>query len=111
MSRPLVALLLVLLAVAACQPPPPPTAQGSAAAATLAACREHADAVYDRTHRDSIYSINNSNTPYSANDAYSVVDHGLPQRYGYENMTRDCVRNTGSATDRPATAAPEPVKP
>ena len=60
---------------------------------------------------NSIYSINNSNTPYSANDAYSVVDHGLPQRYGYENMTRDCVRNTGSATDRPDTAAPEPVKP
>jgi hypothetical protein len=111
MSRPLVALLPVLLAVAACEPPPPPTAQARADAATLAACREHADAVYDRTHRDSIYSINNSNTPYSANDAYSVVDHGLPQRYGYENMTRDCVRNTGSATDRPDTAAPESTKP
>ncbi|HXA23876.1 MAG TPA: hypothetical protein VNW90_16435 [Acetobacteraceae bacterium] len=111
MSRPFVTLLPVLLAVAACEPPPPPTAQARADAATLAACREHADAVYDRTHRDSIYSINNSNTPYSANDAYSVVDHGLPQRYGYENMTRDCVRNTGSATDRPDTAAPGPTKP
>jgi len=54
MSRPFVTLLPVLLAVAACEPPPPPTAQARADAATLAACREHADAVYDRTHRDSI---------------------------------------------------------
>jgi hypothetical protein len=111
MSRPLVTLLPVLLTVAACEAPPPPTPQARADAATLAACREHADAVYDRTHRDAIYAINNRNTPYSANDAYSVVDHGLPQRYGYENMTRDCVRNTGSATDRSDTAAPEPAKP
>jgi len=99
------------LALAACQPPPPPTGQARADAATLAACREHADAVYDRTHRDAIYTINNSNTPYSANDAYTVVDHGLPQRYGYENMTRDCVRNTGSATNSPDTAPPQPAKP
>ena len=99
------------LALAACQPPPPPTGQARADAATLAACREHADAVYDRTHRDAIYTINNSNTPYSANDAYTVVDHGLPQRYGYENMTRDCVRNTGSATNSPDTAPPPPAKP
>jgi hypothetical protein len=114
MSRPLVTLLPVLLTVAACEAPPPPTPQARADAATLAACREHADAVYDRTHRDAIYAINNRNTPYSANDAYSVVDHGLPQRYGYENMTRDCVRNTGSATDRSDRsdiAAPEPAKP
>ncbi len=111
MSRPLAALLAVLLAVEACEAPPPPTGQARADAATLAACRERADAVYDRTHRDSIYAINNSNTPYSANDAYSVVDHGLPQRFGYENMTRDCVRNTGAATAVPNTSAPAPTKP
>ena len=34
--------------VAACEPPPPPTGQARADAATLAACRERADAVYDR---------------------------------------------------------------
>jgi hypothetical protein len=115
MSRRLAALLpvplAVLLAVAACEAPPPPSPQARADAATLSACREHSDAVYDRTHRDSIYAIDNRNTPYSANDAYSVVDHGLPQRYGYENMTRDCVRNTGSATGRPDTVAPEAAKP
>ena len=52
MSRAVVTLLLVLLAAAACEPPPAPTAQARADAATLAACREHADAVYDRTHRE-----------------------------------------------------------
>ena len=104
-------LATLVLAVGACQPPPPATGQARADAATLAACREHADAVYDRTHRDAIYTINNSNTPYSANDAYSMVDRGLPQRYGYETMTRDCVRNTGAATGRPDTVAPEAAKP
>jgi hypothetical protein len=111
MNRALAAVVPVLLAVAACEAPPPPSPQARADAATLSACREHSDAVYDRTHRDSIYAIDNRNTPYSANDAYSVVDHGLPQRYGYENMTRDCVRNTGTATGRPDTVAPEPTKP
>jgi hypothetical protein len=117
MSRRLIALLPVLVAVTACQAPPPPTGQARADAATLAACREHAGAVYDRTQRDAIYSINTSNTPYSGNDTYGTVDRGLPQRYGYENMTRDCVRNTGAATARPDTTgrpdtpAPEPAKP
>jgi hypothetical protein len=109
-TRPLAALLAVLLAVAGCAPPPP-TGQARADAATLAACREHADAVYDRTHRDAIYTINTTNTPYSANDPYSVVDHGLPQRFGYENMTRDCVRNTGAATASPDTTAPTTTAP
>ncbi len=50
-------LLPVLLALGQCAPPPPPVGQARADAATLTACREHADAVYDRQHRDTIYSI------------------------------------------------------
>jgi hypothetical protein len=111
MNRRLAVFLPVLLAVAACTPPPPATSQARADAATLAACRQHANAVYDRTHRDTIYTINNRDTPYSANDTYGVIDRGLPQRYGYENMTRDCVRNTGTETNRSDTAAPEPTPP
>ena len=67
MSRRLALLLPMLLALQQCAPPPPPVGQARADAATLAACREHADAVYDRQNRDSIYTINNRNTPYSAN--------------------------------------------
>ena len=63
------------------------------------------------THRDTIYSISSRDSPYSANYTPGVVDRGLPQRYGYESMVRDCVRNTGTETDRSDTAPPEPTKP
>jgi hypothetical protein len=99
MSR-VIVLLLPMLALAQCSPPPPRVGQTRADAATLAACREHADAVYDRNHRDTIYTISSRDTPYSANYTPGVMDRGLPQRFGHENMVRDCVRNTGTETDR-----------
>jgi hypothetical protein len=109
MSR-LTILLLPMLALAQCAPPPPPPAgQARADAATLAACREHADAVYDRTHRDTIYSISSRDSPFSANYTPGLIDRGLPQRYGRDNMVRDCVRNTGTETDRSDTAPPAPA--
>jgi hypothetical protein len=110
MSRHVV-LLLPLLAMSYCAPPPLPTGQAKADAATLAACREHADAVYDRTHRDSIYSISSQNSPFSANYTPDRVDRGLPQRYGHDTMVRDCVRNTGTETDRTSPEAPAPATP
>jgi hypothetical protein len=106
MSR-LIVLLLLIVTLAQCAPPPPPTGQARADAATLAACREHADDVYNRTHRDTIYTISSRDSPYSANYTPGVVDRGLPQRYGRENMIRDCVRNTGTETDRSAATAPQ----
>jgi hypothetical protein len=112
MSRRIVLLLPLLLALAQCAPPPPPVGQTRADAATLAACREHADAVYNRQNRDTIYTISNANSPFSANDSTTgVTDRGLAQRFGHENMIRDCVRNTGSETDRAVTMAPGPGRP
>jgi hypothetical protein len=111
MRRPTM-LLLAALALAQCGPPPPPlTGQAKADAATLAACREHADAVYDRTHRDTIYTISSRDSPYSANYTPGLVDRGLPQRYGRDNMVRDCVRNTGTETSRSPTEEPAPPTP
>ncbi len=72
MSR-LIVLLLPMLALTQCSPPPPPVGQARADAATLAACREHADAVYDRNHRDTIYTISSRDTPYSANYTPGVM--------------------------------------
>ena len=95
MSRAVAAALPMLLILGQCAPPPPPSGQAKADAETLAACRAHADEVYDRQYRDRIYTINNPNSPYSANDAYGTVDHGLAQRFGYQSMTNDCVRNHG----------------
>jgi hypothetical protein len=109
MSR-LTILLLPMLVLAQCAPPPPPTAQARADAATLAACREHADEAYNRTRRDSIYTITSPDVPYSANYTPGLVDRGLPQRFSHEVMVRDCVRNTGTETDRSETA-PAPATP
>lgn len=105
------ALLLPLLALTQCAPPPPPRGQARADAATLAACREHADAAYDRTHRDTIYTISSRDSPYSANYTPGVVDRGLPQLFGRDSMVRDCVRNTGTETDRATGGAPAPATP
>ena len=107
----LTVLLLPMLALAQCAPPPPPVGQARADAQTLAACREHADTVYDRTHRDTIYTISSANSPYSANYTPGLVTRGLPQRYGFENMVRDCVRNTGTETGPTETTAPAPATP
>jgi hypothetical protein len=99
----------MLLALAYCAPPPPPVGQARADAATMSACREHADEVYNRQHRDAIYTITSRDTPFSANDSRGVVDNGLSQRYGHENLVRECVRNTGTEADRAATTAAAPA--
>ncbi len=105
MSRTLILFALVL---AQCAPPPPPTGQARADAAVVTACREHAEQVYTRTRRDTIYTISTRDSPFSANDTSAgVTDRGLSQRYGHENMVRDCVRNT----DRSTTEAPAPTTP
>jgi len=112
MNRPIISLLPALLALAACAAPPPPAPSGSlgqtrADAATQAACREHADAVYDRQNRDTIYTISSRDTPYSANYTPGMMDRSsLSQRYARENMVRDCIRNTGTETDRTEPEAP-----
>ncbi|HET7882337.1 MAG TPA: hypothetical protein VFL55_15730 [Acetobacteraceae bacterium] len=104
----LAALSPLLLMLAQCDPPPPPVGQARADAATLSACREHADAVYDRTHRDTIYTINSQNSPFSGGYLPAPVNAGLSDRYGRDNMVRDCVRNTGTETNRSATSTTPP---
>ena len=101
MHRP-VLWLLPLVVLGACEAPPAPTYTGQqrADAALRSACREHADAVYDRNNRDSIYRISTVNTPYSGQYTTNSIDAGLAQRYQRDNLIRDCVRNTGTETDR-----------
>jgi hypothetical protein len=107
----LLAPILLTFVLVRCAPPPPPTGQARADAATLAACREHADAVYDRNNRDTIYTISSRDSPYSANYTPGVTDRGLAQRFDHENMVRDCVRNTGTETDRSPSTEPAPTTP
>lgn len=105
------ALLLPLLALGSCAPPSQPGGQARADADTVAACREHADQVYNRQYRDQIYTITNRDVPFSAGYAPGVTDRGLAARYSHGNMVSDCVRNTGTETDRAATYTAEPATP
>jgi hypothetical protein len=102
-------LILPLLAAAQCAPPPPPTGQARADAATVTACRQHADQVYNRQYRDQIYTITNRDVPFSTGYAPGVTDQGLAARYAHDNMVSDCVRNTGTETDRATTYTPDPT--
>jgi hypothetical protein len=111
MSRKTALLLPLLLVLGQCAAPPPPVGQSRADAATVAACREHADEVYNRQHRDTIYTISSRDTPYSANYMPGLVDRGLSQRFGHENLIRDCVRNTGTETDRSTSSEPAQTAP
>jgi len=102
-------LLPPLLALTYCAPPPAPGGQARADAATVAACREHANEVYNRQNRDQIYTITNRDVPFSAGYAPGATDQGLAARYSHDNMVNDCVRNTGTETDRSASYVPEPT--
>jgi len=102
-------LIVPFVALSRCAPPPPPVGQARADAETLAACRQHADDVYSRQYRDQIYTITNQDVPYSTSYAPGVTDRGLAARYAHDNMVSDCVRNTGTETDRATTYEPEPT--
>jgi hypothetical protein len=108
MSRLPALLAPLLLMLTCCQPPPAPSPESRADAATLAACRERADAVYNRQNRGTIYAITNRDAPFSGSYIPAPVDGGLSQLYTHENRIRDCVRNTGTETSRAPTPEPAP---
>lgn len=109
-----VATLLACLALAGCQgaaqqslPPIGGGIPSQANESTVAACRTHADQVYDQRNRAEIYAPQSSvNTPYSANYTPGVTNRGLADQYQHQAMIRDCVRNTGTETSRETPPAP-----
>lgn len=110
MNRPGWLGLISLLPLMAACGGQPQTAQSRADAATEAACRQRADEIYSRRYRDQTYNVQQTqNTPFSGNYT-PPPDRGLSQLYTRNNLVRDCVRNTGTETDRslPPAAAPTP---
>ncbi len=93
--------LMALVAVTGCESPPPQTGQARADAATRAACRQRANEVYDRQNRGTIYSTQSQvNTPFSGSYTFGTQDRGLSQLFAHDQMINDCVRNTGTGTER-----------
>jgi hypothetical protein len=102
------------LALIACTTAPP-TPESVTARATVAACRQQANATYAVQNRDQIYSMNDLSAPQSSIGLSQDPMRGLSDRYAQERMVQDCIRNTGTQTNRaaltPAGAAGAPAAP
>jgi hypothetical protein len=97
-------ILLTCLALASCAPKTGGEARGDAA--TEAACRQHADQVYDVRNRGDIYSPQSGvNTPSSGSYAPGGDSRNLGQIFARDRMIRDCVRR-GGVTDSAPTESP-----
>jgi hypothetical protein len=93
-------LLATILALSACDAPPQ-SPQAQADAATRNACRQRAEQAYEQQNRAAIYSPPATvNTPYSANYTPSQTDRGLSDLFANDRMVSDCVRNTGTGSER-----------
>jgi hypothetical protein len=94
------AALMGALILTACQAPPA-GAQAQADAKTVAACQKRADQAYETQNRGAIYSPPPTvNTPFSANYIPDDTGRGLPTLYAHDRMVSDCIRNTGTNTQR-----------
>jgi hypothetical protein len=95
-----VVLLLGAVGVSGCEGPPR-TGQAQADAETRAACETRANQAYDQQNRAEIYSPQPQvNTPYSTNYIPGDTNRGLSELFVHDRMVSDCVRNTGTGTER-----------
>ncbi|WP_428485244.1 hypothetical protein [Rhodopila sp.] len=100
------------LALCGCDNPAPLTGQAQADAATRSACRQRADQVYNQQNRGEIYSpALQVNTPFSASYQPDQADRGLAQLFAHDKLISDCVRNTGTGSERSQPLAPVPPGP
>jgi hypothetical protein len=101
--------LMSAVALSACDRPPL-SGQAEADAQTQAACRQRAEEAYEQQNRGAIYSPALAvNTPYSSNYVpASGDDRGLSALFAHDRLISDCVRNTGTGTDRTVPTSPSP---
>lgn len=108
MNRLCLVSLLGAVALSACMGPPP-SGQAQADAQTRAACQHRAEEAYEQQNRAEIYSpAAPVNSPYSANYLPDSTDRGLSDLFAHERLVNDCVRNTGTGTDRTVPDSPVP---
>ena len=94
------AVVVPALLMLACCSSTPQTAQSRAQQETVAACRSRAEDIYVRQNRDLLYQNDTSTTPYSAGPNTGIPTHGLASLFAHERTVDDCVRNTGTQTQR-----------
>jgi len=88
---------LALLAACTSAPPPP---ESLTARDTLVACRQQANTTFAMQNRGQIYSMSDESAPQSSIGLTQDPMQGLANRYEQERMVQDCVRNTGTQTNR-----------
>jgi hypothetical protein len=100
--------LMGAAALSACAGPPL-SGQAEADAQTRAACQQRAEQAYNQQNRGAIFSPPSTvNTPYSSNYVpASSSERGLSDLFAHDRLVNDCVRNTGTGTDRAVPASPE----
>jgi hypothetical protein len=108
---------LGLLVLVACSDAPP-TPESITTRDTIAACRQQANTTFAMQNRDQIYSMSDLSAPASSIGRTQDPFLGLADRYAEERMVQDCIRNTGTQTNRAnlsqqgaAGAATSPVAP
>lgn len=100
MIRPRLIALLGAIALTACQGDGM-SSQSRADANTRAACQRRAEDMDKETNRGEIYAPPpQTNTPYSANYFPGDTTRGLSEMFAQQRAIDDCVRNTGTQTDR-----------
>ncbi len=105
--------LLGTIALTACGQTDASDGEATTDAATRVACRERADQIYNQQNRATIYSpMEAVNTPSSAGYAPGDNSRGLSDLFAHDRMVSDCVRNTGTQSERSeAPVAPAPAIP
>ncbi len=101
---------LLLTALAGCAQRPPKLSVTDRA--TLAACRGHADQVYDRLNRGAIYSLSSNDAPNSSTGLVGDPTADLSNRFARDRMIARCVGGagtTGGASIAPSFSVPATV--
>jgi hypothetical protein len=107
MNRLTVLAALAALALAGCDGASL-SSQARADAQTRAACQARADQTDKQINRDAIFAPPSQvNTPYSNSYLAGQTNRGLSDMFSYDRAVNDCIRNTGTTTDRMQPAGPE----
>jgi hypothetical protein len=102
--------LLLLASLAACGSQPPSRENE----ATVNACRQRADAIYDKQNRGEVFFPNSQgSSPFSSSGAIVPPDAGLSQLKQRDDTINDCLRgsvaNTGTVPVGPTANANPPA--
>jgi hypothetical protein len=111
MNRVCILLLMGATVLPACEGPPQ-SGQAQADAETRSACQQRAEQADQQQNRGEIFSPPSPvNSPYSANYLPSVSDRGLSEIFVHDRMVSDCIRNTGTGSERslPPAASTAPI--